>query len=680
MQLIDWILVVGSLLVVVAIGLYTQGYMKSVADFMSAGRVARRYLLAVSKGEQGAGAVVFVGSFEVINHAGFCPGWWGWFPAPILLVVSIFGFVIYRYRETRVMTLGQFYELRYSRKLRLFAGILGFFAGLLNFGIIPVIGARAMVYFLGFPQELHFLGTVIPTYIVLMAAFLLINLFVVLSGGLITIMMTNCAEGIISQVLNLVLIFGLISMFSWPEINATLSDHPTGQSFLNPLDSFQVKDFNIWLMLMGIAGSIYGTMAWQNQSSYNSAPLTAHEGVMGGLLGRWRGMGQGTVITLLAICAMTYLHNPHSSGAMAVHADLAQISNAQTREQMEIPIALTHLLPSGMRGALCAILLLGILGGDSTHLHSWGSLFIQDVVMPFRRKPFTPEQHIRLLRWSIAGVALFVFFFGIYFPLADYISMWWTVTMSLYIGGAGSVIIGGLYWKKGTTAGAWAGLLTGFAASMAGILAQQLYGHAFPLNGAQISFFTMLISITTYGVVSLLTCRVDFDMDRMLHRGVHASAEERAAAVRQKGIKRKGIHWGQIIGINENFTLTDKWIAAGLFVWSMVFFFIAVVGTLWYLVAPWPLSAWSTFWHLNAVIIPIAMSVITGVWFTCGGITDTIDLFRRLRQEKANALDSGFVVDHQNMDDRISPAPLQPMPAQKDSARKAISADREKIL
>jgi len=667
MQIVDWILVVGCLLLVLAIGFYTQGYMKSVADFMSAGRVARRYLLAVSKGEQGAGAVVFIGAFEVINHAGFCPSWWGWLPAPILLVVSIFGFVVYRYRETRVMTLGQFYEVRYSRNLRLFAGGLGFFAGLLNFGIIPVIGAKAMVYFLGLPVGLHVMGLDIPTYIILMTIFLVTNVFVVLSGGLITIMMTNCAEGIISQVFNLVVIFGLISIFSWSDINATLSNHPQGQSFLNPLDSFHVKDFNIWLMLMGIFGSIYGTMAWQNQSSYNSAPLTAHESVMGGLLGRWRGMGQAAVVTLLAVCAMTYLHHPHySADAAVVHAELAKIPNAQTREEMEIPVALTHLLPSGVRGCLCAILILGILGGDSTHLHSWGTLFVQDVLMPLRRTPFSPGQHIRILRWSIIGVAVFVFFFGIYFPLADYISMWWTVTMSIYIGGAGAVIIGGLYWKKGTTAGAWSGFFTGFVASMAGIAAQQIYGKAFPLNGAQISFFTMLLAITAYLAVSILTFKEDFNMDRMLHRGAYAPMEE--AIRKDLDEKRKVSFLSRIIGINEDFSLADKWVAAGLFAWTMAFFAIAFLGSLAYLLFPWPASVWSEFWHVTAIVIPIAMSAITAVWFTWGGLRDTIDLFRRLSQEKVNALDSGFVVDHQNMDERAGTLPAAPAPVDRSEA------------
>ncbi|MEI9998873.1 MAG: hypothetical protein WDO13_06750 [Verrucomicrobiota bacterium] len=41
MQLIDWIIVGSALLLVLGIAIYTQTYMRSVADFLSAGRVAR---------------------------------------------------------------------------------------------------------------------------------------------------------------------------------------------------------------------------------------------------------------------------------------------------------------------------------------------------------------------------------------------------------------------------------------------------------------------------------------------------------------------------------------------------------------------------------------------------------------------------------------------------------------
>ena len=49
MQLIDWILICVPLLGLLFVALYTRTYMKGVADFLSGGRMAGRYLLAVAK-------------------------------------------------------------------------------------------------------------------------------------------------------------------------------------------------------------------------------------------------------------------------------------------------------------------------------------------------------------------------------------------------------------------------------------------------------------------------------------------------------------------------------------------------------------------------------------------------------------------------------------------------------
>jgi SSS family solute:Na+ symporter len=691
MHLIDWIVVLGSVFIVLAVGLYTQRYMKSVADFLSAGRVARRYLLAVSKDEMSSGAVMFVAAWEVTAQSGFTLSWWNNLFAPIGLVIAIAGFVIYRYRETRAMTLGQFFEIRYSKRFRLFCGGLAFFAGLLNFGIIPAVGAHAMVYLFGLAPECHVFGLTLQTYVPLMGLFLLVNLFVATTGGIITIMMTNCIEGILSQVFYLVLIFGLLSIFQWSDIIATLGDRPAHQSLLNPMDSSGLKDFNVWYVIMATITWYYGTMTWQNQSAYQSAPLTAHEGRMGGLLGRWRGMGKGPVVFLLALGAMAYLHQPQfAAGAAAVHADLARIANPQIQEQMTIPVALTHLLPGGLRGCLCAILILGILGGDSCALHSWGGLFIQDVVVPLRKKPFTPEQHIRLLRGSIVGVALFAFLFGALLDLADYVQMWWNITQSVFMGGAGAATIGGLYWKKGTTAGAWAGMLTGSILSVLGIAVKQAHGHNLSTsvenfyarhlgpvpdgllqpglfathtahfvashNYTQIAFAVMFCAVAVYLAVSLLTCQADFNMDRMLHRGAYAAI---IAEVGEQALtKRSRISWARIIGYDENFSRGDKWLAGGLFGWTMLWTVVSAVVLIWNSFHFWSLGTWSSYYFATSIGVGIFFALTIGTWMVWGGISDSIALFKRLHAEKANPLDNGAVVNHQNLDEASLP-PVQ---------------------
>ena len=108
MHPVDWILLAAPLVAVLGIAIATQRHMKSVADFVSGGRLAGRYLLAVAKGEMQAGAVVFVASFEMISRTGFTMAWWHWMQFPVYLLVAVTGFVVYRYRETRAMTLAQF--------------------------------------------------------------------------------------------------------------------------------------------------------------------------------------------------------------------------------------------------------------------------------------------------------------------------------------------------------------------------------------------------------------------------------------------------------------------------------------------------------------------------------------------------------------------------------------------
>ncbi len=662
MHWIDWTLVAGCLLLIAAIGLYTQRYMRSVADFLSGGRVAGRYLLSIASGEMEAGAVCFVAWFEVMRKSGFTLGWWQTINVPVMLVIGISGFVLYRYRETRVMTLAQLFEVRYSKAFRIFTGMLGFLAGLVNFGIIPAIGARFLVYFLGIPATLHVFGFDVPTYIPLMAILLSITTFLTLSGGLITLMVTNCVEGMITQLLYLVLIFGLIAMFKWDDILFALThvttahgiaERAAGQSLVNPFDSLNLKDFNLWYVLMGLCLSVYGTLAWQNQSAYKAAAIDAHESRMGGILGRWRGLGKGPVLVLLGACAMTYLVHPHyAAQAEQVRAEIAKIPQPQIQQQMELPIAVAAMLPAGMKGALCVILLLGIFGGDGSHLHSWSSLFIQDVLVPLRKKPLAPKDHIRWLRASVVGVALFAFLFGCLFRQTEYIVMWWTVTMALNLGGAGSVIIGGLYWKKGTTAGAWTAMLTGSGLTTGGIIARQIWGNDFPLNGVQISFSAALISITLYVIVSLLTCREDFNMDRMLHRGDYAKAGTPPLAV-----KKESFTWSRLIGFDAQYSKRDRWIAGTLFGWSLLCLAVFVAVTLWNWVAPWSIPAWSRYWYITSILIPIGFALVGTVWFTWGGMRDMFRLFRLLRAQKGNALDNGMVVDHQNLDDAVHVAP-----------------------
>lgn len=674
LQWIDYAVILVPFALVLLISWRTRRYMKSVADFMSASRCGGRYLLATAAGEAAMGAVSVVAIFEYTYRAGFAMSWWQKLSVPVTLMIALTGFAIYRYRETRAMTLAQFFEIRYSRGFRIFAGIMAFVSGILNFGIFPAVGARFFVNYCGFPQSLHLLGITLPTFGVLMFIFVGFALSLTLMGGQLTIMVSDTLQGLLAGVFYLIVIGALLYMFSWSEISEAMGNRPPGDSMLNPFDTAAASDFNIWYVLIGIFAMIYGTLGWQGGQGFRSSAASPHEAKMGSILGNWRGVSSGVTITLLAICAFTYMTHPDfSEGAALVNAQLQTIDGGpQIQSQMRVPVALSHLLPVGIKGVFAAIIFFAMIACDGSYMHSWGGIFVQDVIAPLRKKPFTPEQHIRLLRWSITGVAIFAFFFGLLYQQTDYILMFFAVTGAIFLGGSGCAILGGLYWKKGTTAGAWAGMITGSVLAVGGLVIQQIWkgfasgvislleGWGFdspvqayllthaekcPVNGQVIFFYAMLSSLVVYVTVSLLTCKEDFDLDRMLHRGKYAVEGPSPETARRR------FSWGGILGFDREFTRGDKIISASLFAWSMLWFLVFVVMSISYLVNPWPLSVWSEYWHLYAILIPVFVGVVTTIWFTWGGSRDLFRLFRDLPNVKRSALDDGSVANHRNLDE-----------------------------
>jgi len=651
MHTIDWLIMILPLLICAAIAIYSRRYVRSVADFMAGGRNAGRFLICTARSEQGAGAVMFVAIFQMFAVAGFTMSWWSQLSVPIGLLVAISGFVIYRYRQTRALTLGQFFEQRYSRKFRLFAGGLAFVAGIINFGIIPVIGARFMTNFLGLPQSFVFLELRIPTHLALMALFLTICVIMTTFGGQIAVLLTDCAEGMISQIFYVIIAIGLVVLFfNWPETKHVLLDTVPGKSLVNPFDSFSLKDFNIWYVMMGIAVSVYSTMAWQNCHAFNASGSSPHEARMGGILGRWRGFAMSVMITLLALCALTYLHRPECSAL--VQADMVKLADPNTADQMRVPLALSHLLPIGLKGMLLAICLMGIIAGDGIHLHSWASILIQDVIVPMRKKSLSLQQHLRLLRLAIVGVALVAFVFGAIFPQTEYVMIWFAVTQAIFTGGAGAAIIGGLYWSRGTTAGAWVGFLVGSILAVGGIgtriYFQHVLGHEFYLNGMEIGFFSSLAAVLLYVIVSMFTCKHTHNMDRLLNRGEYAVEPENCSGV-LAAVKVSLLN--RLCGIDEQFSRSDRWITLGIFWWSITWFVVFVVGSIAYLIHPWSSAIWADFWFVQAICMPLALGVVTTIWFTIGCIFDLRMFFRRLHEEKIDLHDDGGVDEHDDDDD-----------------------------
>jgi SSS family solute:Na+ symporter len=292
-------------------------------------------------------------------------------------------------------------------------------------------------------------------------------------------------------------------------------------------------------------------------------------------------------------------------------------------------------------------MVMGLLAGDCSHIYSWGSIFVQDVVLPLRGdRPLSTRQHLLWLRVAMAGVATFAFVFSLLFTQTHYIALWWQITNAIFISGAGAAIIGGLYWRRGTTAAAWLAVIVGAILSFGGILLKQYWPtitadfgpswvlpKRFPLNGIQVAFVSAAVSSAVYAAISLLTCPQPFDLDRMLHRdeGTHDALTQRSWVSRA-------------LGFNDDFTRRDKFIAGGLVGWSLLLALASAVAAVWNVLGPrWPIAWWARYWMVFGITVPFAAGLFTFVWFTVGGLRDVRDFFAALRTLRRDASDNGQV-------------------------------------
>jgi Na+/proline symporter len=94
------------------------------------------------------------------------------------------------------------------------------------------------------------------------------------------------------------------------------------------------------------------------------------------------------------------------------------------------PVALRNLLPSGIIGLFCVLMVMLMVSTDNSRMFSSAVTISQDVILPFYKKPLDPQQHIRLIRWVTLGVGV-VFFLGSNFmSQLDYINLF--INISLY--------------------------------------------------------------------------------------------------------------------------------------------------------------------------------------------------------------------------------------------------------
>lgn len=752
MHLIDWLIVIVPVSLVVFLALYSRRYVRGVVDYLAAGRVAGRYVISAGDLTAGLSVITLVALVESKYQVGYALSFWEYLVIPIGIIMSLTGYCIYRFRETRSLSIGQFLEMRYSKPLRIVAATIRTLAEMITNAIGPAVAANFFIYFLGLPHKVMIFGINMPTFGLIVAFSLCLCMVVIWPGGRISLLISDAFQGLMCYPI-FVIIAGFIFLnFGWGDtIGPVMLDRVKGESFINPFDIENLRDFNIFALVVTMIGSVLNRASWIGNDT-TSAGRTPHEQKMAGILGTWRNLYAALMMLLIAVMVIALMTHhkfasqsreirhqltqkvakeavsdpelreqlnarlagiPVSTHQIGVDAPLSQDNNIDTPyietaretlagtpegnlqfqkfrtlyQQMMLPVALQNILPIGIMGLFCLLMVMLLISTDDSRVFNASSTIVQDIVIPFFKTPLTPKQHVLLLRLVSTTVCIFFFFVSIFFVQIDYILMFTTMMTALWLGGAGPIMIFGLYSRFGNSVGAFCSLIFGSGLAATGLFMQRNWAQTvypwlesndwdgpvgifleafsrpfnpyimwemnpvkFPINSYELYFLAMFSGIAAYVIGSFLTQRKPYNLDRLLHRGVYDVAQEYKPPFKWT----LGNAASKLIGITPEFTRGDKIISWSVFGYAIVYKFgLSFVAVLiWNLISPWPVEWWSTYFFITSLVVTGILGVISTFWFLIGGVIDIRKLFRDLAARVDNPLDNGMVEGHVSLVDK----------------------------
>lgn len=324
MTLLSWLIIFIPLVLIFFMAFYSKRYVRDVADYLASGRVAGRYVISVGDLTAGLSVITLVALCEQNYLTGMAMTFWNQLLVPLGIFISLSGYCIYRFRQTRCLSAGQFFELRYSRKFRIVAAIIRALAEMITNAIGPAVAVRFFIYFLGIPHQFTFLGMTISTYGIMVGLLLIMALAIIWPAGRISLLITDCFQGIISYPIFVIFTVFILTNISWgQDVVPVMLDRPAGESFINPMDIDNLRDFNLFALLVTLIGTVLNKAAWIGNDTTGSG-RTPHEQKMASILGTWRNGFAQTMMALLGVFVVTFmLHNRFADQSHQVRIELS---------------------------------------------------------------------------------------------------------------------------------------------------------------------------------------------------------------------------------------------------------------------------------------------------------------------------------------------------------------------
>ncbi len=444
------------------------------------------------------GAALFASNISTIHLVGLAASGyneglvWGNFEWMATFTLILLGLVFAPfYFKSRISTLPEFLEKRYSPAARMFLAFMAILAALfIHIGMSLYAGAAV------FKQ---FFGIEVITSIVIISV---ITAVYTILGGLKAVVVTETIQtGILILGAVLVTVFAILALPDQGIHNLAQLKAAVKPDQLSMLQSHSPVGLSWYAVFLGYP--ILGVWYWCSDQTIVQRVLGARSQQDAQLGPLFAG-----ALKILPVFIMVF---PGVLGYVLFRGTIGADSN-QT-----LPVLISQLIPTGLKGLISAGLLAALMSTIAAALNSSATLVAVDIVKRWRPS-ISDERTVWIGRWSAVLVMI--------------VAMVWSTQGSRYssifeaINAIAShlappittVFLWGVFWKRGTKQAALTTLITGFSLGAVAFLFdmpvighEKLLTHRLGIPFMMQAWWMFCLCSLIFVVVSLLTPRPDPD-------------------------------------------------------------------------------------------------------------------------------------------------------------------------
>lgn len=500
---IDAVIVVVYLLVSLAIGVMVKRFAGSMENYIGAGRKVGPWLGVATMTGTELGLVTVMYSAQ----KGFTGGFAAFHMAVIAFVGTLFigltGFIVGPLRRMEVLTIPEFYEKRFNKRIRVLGAVMLVAAGVLNMGLFLKAGSMFIVGVTGLASDGEALKWVMIGLLTLVLAYTTL-------GGMISVVLTDYVQFVVLS-FGLLLATGLaIGKLGWSKIFETVHTEMGVAGFDPTVEGAGFGWSYIFWMI--ITAGLIGSAVWPTAVA-RALAMESERAVKKQYCWSSVSFAVRFIIPYFwGISALVFIVATPGGGDLR---ELFFPADGQSGldNLYAMPVFMGRLLPPVLLGIVTAGMIAAFMSTHDSYFLTWSSVITQDIVAPLRGQSMSTASRVRLTRILIVVMGGYVLYWSLFYKGREDIWDYMAVTGGIYFTGAMVVLMMGIYWRGTSSFGALLGLLAGWLMILGLEPVQRAVGLKYQtptgqwverLTSPQIGLITVGIAISLTIIGSLL--------------------------------------------------------------------------------------------------------------------------------------------------------------------------------